>query len=296
MNLRKAFSTKASRFSRAIENNDLEEMKYLTTKKSDWIFFKMLDAELNKKITPEMMTVLMRAVEDDDVLQRWSMKRGSTRLIKDMFLMYAVKDNRADIADVVVSGKDNHNAGEAGEHPAEYLLDLKNGKDLAPEKRMEYLRAVLASGTDKIKDADQFMWTAAESGYVEGLKLLSAIGFDLNKDNEKALRIAARGGHSEACAYLVAEKRADIGQAISICEALGGDAQAALFLRGLKDNMPQAQVKAPATVESLAAEVEDLRRTVKTLTTVIEEMRAPEKALDKKPLASQPAPASIRKP
>jgi hypothetical protein len=155
----------------------------------------------------------------------------------------------------------------------------------------------LSCGTDKLEKPDDLLWAAARTGYVEGLKALADIGFDLHKDNEKALRLASKAGRHDACAYLLTQgKKADIDRAIAISEALGGENDAALFLRNLRGGLPEAQTKAPRTVESLSAEVDELRATVRNLSAVIEEMRVPEKALDKKPLAAKAPPLpGIRK-
>jgi len=295
MKLRNVFSTKVGRFKRDIARNDVKDMRLLMRKESDWIQFELFENETFDKMTPEMMLLFVEEM-NGSVLSRWGMKRDAVNTVRALFLVSAFSIGRTDLADVVMAAKTDFNRNAANAHPAAYLLDLASSATLTPEKRMAYLRAVLAPGTDKVEDADHFIWTAARNGYIEGLQLLSDIGFDLNKDNEKALRLAARAGHGTACRYLAGLPRTDLDRALSIVEALDGEPETALFLRNLREDLPAEEARPPATVETLASEVADLKRIVHALSAVIEEMRGPGRDMDKKPLSAPPRPDIRKRP
>lgn len=278
MGLSSIFRTKGASFQAAIENNDLDAMRVMMTRKSSsygWAFFY---DRTYISMSPQMMELLAGA--GPDVWQRWSPFFGSgdklhlQRVILQMILEKCLKTGRYDLADALLDQKPDFNSGTAQDHSVSRLIDA----EMPATDKVARIRKAMFGGYEKIEGGEYFLQRCAEKGFVEGIGLFAALGFDVHRNNEQLLRGAVHNRQEAVCRYLVDIQKADAGLALrTMAEA--GMTEDFLYLQSLAPK-DEAEKK-PVTLESLSAEVGELKATVKMLTEMLTEMRNPEKRFDK---------------
>ena len=284
MKLKRIFQSAESAFNEAVETDDLDRMRKLMHKKGSWISFEILSGDYVKHMSPDMARLFIDEM-DDDVLNRWNFKAGSKGVVMMSVVVHALQHKRNDLAlyvlqSDVIDFKDSDTTQLAG---------VIISSSLDNETKLPWLKKALSSGYEQIKDTDDIVQRAIRHAFPEALNLFAAIGIDLHKSNEQFLRYAAEQGAKDMAKHLVVGHQADLDLAISTSRELGSSAQS-LFLETLKTDIEQeapAQPEKPPTLEGLAAEVRELKATVRELTAVIQDMRTPDKKLDK-PAIPQP--------
>lgn len=275
MKLKHAFQSVENAFVDAVETDDIARMRKLMQKKSMWVSYKILGGDYVKHMSRDMAKLFIDEM-DDDMLERWSFKRGSKDVVLASMVVYALGEGRNDLALYVLETALPNGGGTI-------LAGPLVASTLDNAQKLPWLKKTLSGGYEKMEDTDSMVQLAITHKFPEALDLFAAIGLDLHKNNEQFLRYAAEQDAKDMAKHLVVRHQGDIGLAISTSRELGNSAQS-LFLETLKADIEQeapAQPEKPPTLEGLAAEVRELKATVRELTAVIQDMRTPDKKLDK---------------
>ncbi|HYD19697.1 MAG TPA: hypothetical protein VEF76_14590 [Patescibacteria group bacterium] len=275
MKLSRLFQSKASAFREAVATDDLPRMEKLMEKKGLGFLLEIMGGEFVAEITPRMTALLAKKL-DDKVLQNWRLPTDSRDLVLNTMFVFALHYKRVDVAETLLEKGGKTFNVKSG---AFYLSAVINA-DLPSDLRLDYLRKILSHGHDLMTDKDAAIKSAVEKGDLPALDLLAAAGFNVREQAGALLPVAVRARSTETALHLAAKYGADIDAAIAAGNAVGNAAETE-FLEGVRARLPKAEK--PRSVESLTAEVESLRETVRLLSE-----RLGDKPLDK-PVLKGPA-------
>jgi hypothetical protein len=276
MGLSSIFRSKTAAFEKAIKVNDLDAVQALSQQKCRGAGFALLDPHTYNKMTMEMMGLL--AAAEPAVWERWSpLTAVAGPELRQIFLraMFdnALKAGRIDLLNPLLESDINFNRGKAKDHALIQIMEC----GLPGADKLVRIRKMLSAGCDGIEDADYFLHRAAALNFIEGVGFFAALGFDIHRNNEQLLRTAAHNGQEALCRYLVDSLGADAALAARTA-AQTGNISDRLYLEQFTKNTAENK---PATLESLSAEVAELKAMVKSLAAALAEARNPEKTLDK---------------
>lgn len=276
MKLSKVFQSKASAFREAVQTNNIAQMQKLMGKKVPFMIYEFFNGETFKDMTPEMATCFVDGL-DERVVKGWSMDTQSTPSAFIVSLcIHAATQGRTDLMDIYMNPK----IDLAPDNIAELLVtDIAAMTTLAPETRYGYVRQIVANNIDNIKNTDKLVQNAIENNDLTVLDILSAACVDLREKNERWLREAAKLEKQTVCQHLLERHGADLDVALITARTMGVHS-VALYLSALQPQQKSDDAVAP-TVESLSAEMKELRATVKELTSLVGELRTGPEQMDK---------------
>jgi len=282
--LSKIFQSNFSALIEAVDNNDAAALEKLRGVKDG--FFSLVVTRYNfGKISPEMADVFINKFTDDNWV-RWGFRDGESRdVVLKLLFAQSLMEGRTDLFEAYTNSGVKFNEGKASTHPLHYVL---TSTAMKLEDKADLTKKLLGIGIGGVADAAQWLTTAVKTDAVEAFNLLAkAIPVDLHKNNEELLRTAAEAGQRDMCRNLVEKHGCNIDLAITTDRTLGHEA-AWLFLTDLRADIKPGEA-APPTLESLSAEVIELRAAVRQLTARVNELQSPTKTIEK-PLLQRPKP------
>jgi hypothetical protein len=285
------FNTRKKAFNAAVRKNDVAALRGLIGLKLDG--WEALRAQNYPGMSVDMMRLLTQEVDAGNWTKWWPFSdkpsadlEQTRQLVLSHMAFKSLGALRFDLLDLVLEAKPDFNKGKADEHFVSALIEAE-----APdEAKSAALRKVLAGGIDKIENPDYFLAHAAAKNFVQGVDILAAAGFDVHAQNEALLRNAAKNSDANLCLHLLTAHKADLDVAVRTARGLGAAAEAAW----LETFSHAAGQEKPATIESLRAELRDLREAFRELAAVVQDMRTPEKNLDKPVLRQEPLAGAKR--
>lgn len=257
--LSRIFKGNTTRFTDALERNDVAEIERLRTKKDYWLGQYHMSVS-HRTISPEMAALFVDKFTDEN-WQRWGYKPGARAVVLDAMMCSAMQAGREDLFDVYFGAGIPFNSGKASQHVIHFTLN--SGLDDA--KKAGFIKRLLESGIDKVSGTDHFARFAAEKNCPQSFDLLAAATKeDIHRENESLLRHAAEHGSVDMCRHLVEKHGANIELAITTDRTLGRE-KGWMFLEELRKAMRPNDAP-PPTIDSLSRRVEELEKTVRELT------------------------------
>ncbi|MDE1153924.1 MAG: hypothetical protein PW788_15435 [Micavibrio sp.] len=281
MKLSKLFQSDVSALIEAVENSDTKALESLRKTKNGFLSLVVTRMDFGK-ISAEMADIFVNKFTAEN-WERWGFREDSRDVVVSLLFSQSLLQGRTDLFDTYMNAGLALNSGKASGHPVNYVL---TSKELKPDVKAALTQKLLGAGINNVSDTAQWLATAVKTDALDAFDLLAkAIPADLHKNNEELLRDAARAGQTEMCRHLVEKHGCDIDLAISTDRTLGVEASW-VFLAALREDIKPGE-KAPATLESLSAEVNELRAAVRQLTARVNELQSPTQTIEK-PLLSRP--------
>lgn len=258
--LSRVFKMATTRYTDALDKNDVEDMDRLRQKKEHWLGYYHTHIGAHSKLSVEMATLFVDKFTDEN-WQRWGYKAGARAVVLDQMMCNAMAAGREDLFDIYFGAGIPFNTGRASQHVIHYTLK----SELGDAKKSGFIKRLLESGIDKVSGNDHFARFAVEKNCPQSFDLLvAATKEDVHRDNESLLRLAAEHGNVDMCRHLVEKHGANLELAITTDRTLGRE-KGWLFLEDLRKALRPNDAP-PPTIESLSRRVEQLEATVRELT------------------------------
>jgi hypothetical protein len=270
MALSDMFKTRSGQINAAISSDDLKAMEQLLASK--FSYFGLMNRETYTPMSAPMAQLM--AANIDKIVTHW-FRHGiddMPRLMSTFMVPAALQSGNAAAAAAFIYACPTFDRGNATDnHAAMLLLRM----DMPEDQKMPLLRKIAAGGLSNVEKKEELLFAATDKGLTTAIDILAAAGLDPRANGEQLLRRAALAGNDAVCRHLIDKHGADVTKAASWERSLG-NLDAVLLLERLRDYTAPT---APPSIESLSAEVKELRATVLELTSLLRE-----KSIDKTPV------------
>lgn len=275
--------SKRNAFKQAVLTDDLPWMQELFSKSSRDFFVCILAGDGMDTMTPRMAK-LFTAGLGEKTLTNWGFHTDSKNTILEVMMMHASVHGRLDLVDTFLDAKLPLNNPGAANVTIKMLLISKKPES----ERLPRIQKILSAGHDKLGDLSKLMDAAVDTGFRDAIDTLVAIGADVHHGQEQHLRACAKKGDAKTALHLIDVHKADVEVAMKTSRSLG-QLKEWQFLDMLRQTLPAAEAAAQPSVQSMAAEIAELKQTVRDLTQLMREQQGPDKHLNKPRLPGPPA-------
>ena len=176
---------------------------------------------------------------------------------------YLAENQKYDLLEAALGVGVNFNSHDCGyyEHPWAFILKCNADS----RQKIQWLRTVTATGTNKLSSQESFLSAAVQYGFPEAVDLAVSLGISPRTVYEDYLCIAARKENKVMCLHLIKTHGADIETAKRALSFKQADMTAHLFLDRLQKEINPPSQKEQATLETLAEEMKVLRDMVEEI-------------------------------